>query len=213
MKQIHKNYLLFVFIISTFTSCNKLAELIPNFNVTIPIDFTLAIADNDPLSKTINTNVTFSNDSISKYKSLIKGYIIDSVTLKISEINSPTSNMFHFYTSGSSSNAIFFGNNSILVSKVGSTSFVHNSTLFLFANPNEFLPPLNTITVYDGLEVYNVMKNISRKLPLTSNQLNDIANEMLKTNNSLSLTTTVNGQKKPVSVKFTITIFAKAKLT
>ena len=196
MKTTTIKYILFLSLAFTSISCDKLAAIIPDIHVNVPLDITIDVKATDPSTYSSKFEVSGLNDSISKYKNLIKDYVVDSVTMSLLEVKLPASNRRDFY------NYIDFS-----ITNDQATVLIPNIYIGYWTDIGnsywtQYLGPEKTILIAAGGKAENIN--------LPGQYLTFIGNN-LKTTNKLSGTISATTQIKPLTVKIRLTFYATAK--
>jgi len=196
MKTTTIKYILFLSLAITSISCDKLAAIIPDIHVNVPLDITIDVKATDPSNYSKTFEVSGLNDSISKYKNLIKDYVVDSVTMSLLEVKLPASN-----------------NRSLFTYLTFNIKTDQASVLI----PNIDLLYLTEIGNYYNASYFETFKSIvitaggkAENINLPGQYLTFIGNN-LKTTNKLSGTISATTQIKPLTVKIRLTFYATAK--
>ncbi len=196
MKSTTIKYILFLSLAFTSISCDKLAAIIPDIHVNVPLDITIDVKATDPSYYSSKFEVSGLNDSVSKYKNLIKDYTVDSVTMSVLEFTvSPTAPKSDYL------NALTFfianDNQTKLIPNILLTYLDLNFVKYI----SEYSPIFNTFHI-------GAVGKVNINLP--SDNLAALANE-LKTANKLSGTIHSTTSTKPLTVKLRLTFYATAK--
>ncbi|MCX6211087.1 MAG: hypothetical protein NT104_00785 [Bacteroidetes bacterium] len=196
MKSTTIKYILFLSLAFTSISCDKLAAIIPDIHVNVPLDITIDVKATDPSDYSSKFEVSGLNDSISKYKNLIKDYVVDSVTMSLLEVKLPASDRRDSYR---------FIDFSIINDQA--TVLIPNIYLFYltdFGNyySTKYFESTKTIVIAAGGKAENIN--------LPGQYLTFIGNS-LKTTNKLSGTISASTEIKPLTVKIRLTFYATAK--
>ncbi len=196
MKSTTIKYILFLSLAFTSISCDKLAAIIPDIHVNVPLDITIDVKDTDPTTYSKTFEVSGLNDSVSKYKNLIKDYVVDSVTMSLLEVKLPASDRRDRYR------YIDFS-----IKNDQATVLIPNIDLF-------FLPDFGN---YYSTNYFESTKSIAiaaggkaENINLPGQYLTFIGNS-LKTTNKLSGTISAFTEIKPLTVKLRLTFYATAK--
>ena len=196
MKSTTIKYILFLSLAFTSISCDKLAAIIPDIHVNVPLDITIDVKDNDPFFYSKDFEVSGLNDSVSKYKNLIKDYVVDSVTISVIELTTPPTaqkiypkNFFNFQITND--------NQSLLIPTIN----LYYIDLKTVSYNSAYISQINTL-LFGGSGKVNIN--------LPSDNLAALA-YALKTTNKLSGTINANTAVKPLTVKLRLTFYATAK--
>ena len=196
MKSTTIKYILFLSLAFTSISCDKLAAIIPDIHVNVPLDITIDLKATDPPIYSSRFEVSGLNDSVSKYKNLIKDYTVDSVTMSLLEVKLPASNIRDRF------NFIYFG-----IENDQATVLIPNINLTYITDidnsySTNYSDPAKTLLIQAGGKAENIN--------LPGQYLTFIGNT-LKTTNKLSGTITAYTEIKPLTVKLRLTFYATAK--
>ena len=196
MKSTTIKYILFLSLAFTSISCDKLAAIIPDIHVNVPLDISIDVKDTDPFFYSKAFEVSGLNDSVSKYKNLIKDYVVDSVTMSLLEVKFPASNIRERF------NFIYFG-----IKNYQATVLIPNIDLTYITDidnsySTDYSDPTKTLLIQAGGKAENIN--------LPGQYLTFIGNS-LKTTNKLSGTITAYTEIKPLTVKIRLTFYATAK--
>lgn len=196
MKSTTIKYILFLSLAFTSISCDKLAAIIPDIHVNVPLDITIDVKATDTSSYSKTFEVSGLNDSVAKYKNLIKDYVVDSVTMSVLEFTVPPTatkerlfNALSFYISNN--------NQSILIPDIFLTYIDVGSGRYY-------------TKYYKELNVFLIGTSGKVNLNLPSDNLATLA-YALKTTNKLSGTIYASTTVKPLTVKIRLTFYATAK--
>jgi hypothetical protein len=196
MKSTTIKYILFLSLAFTSISCDKLAAIIPDIHVNVPLDITIDVKATDTSSYSKTFEVSGLNDSVAKYKNLIKDYVVDSVTMSVLEFTVPPTatkerlfNALSFYISNN--------NQSILIPDIFLTYIDVGSGRYY----TKYYKELN-------LFFFGTSGKVNLNLP--SDNLATLA-YALKTTNKLSGTIYASTTVKPLTVKIRLTFYATAK--
>jgi hypothetical protein len=196
MKSTTIKYILFLSLAFTSISCDKLAAIIPDIHVNVPLDITIDVKATDPSSYYKTFEVSGLNDSVAKYKNLIKDYVVDSVTMSVLEFTVPPTatkesliNGLSFYISNN--------NQSILIPDIY-LSYIDVGSGRYYTK------------YYKELNVFLIGTSGKVNLNLPSDNLAALA-YALKTTNKLSGTIYAFTTVKPLTVKIRLTFYATAK--
>ena len=196
MKSTTIKYILFLSLAFTSISCDKLAAIIPDIHVNVPLDITIDVKDTDPDFYSKTFEVSGLNDSVSKYKNLIKDYTVDSVTMSVLEFTvpptakkNPALDMFYF--------AIFNDNHSILIPNI----YLKYEDDKTYKYSSSFFSPL---------DAFLIGASGKANINLPSDNLAAMA-YALKTTNKLSGEIAAATKVKPLTVKIRLTFYATAK--
>ena len=196
MKSTTIKYILFLSLAFTSISCDKLAAIIPDIHVNVPLDITIDVKATDPSTYSKTFEVSGLNDSISKYKNLIKDYVVDSVTMSLLEVKLPASDRRDTY-------------------RYIDFSIINDQATVLI--PNIYLAYLTDFGNYYSTTYFESTKTIAiaaagkaENINLPGQYLTFIGNS-LKTTNKLSGTISASTQIKPLTVKIRLTFYATAK--
>jgi len=196
MKSTTIKYILFLSLAFTSISCDKLAAIIPDIHVNVPLDITIDVKATDPDFYIKRFEVSGLNDSVSKYKNLIKDYVVDSVTMSVLEFTVPptaqklsSSSIFNFYIANDKE--------SLLI-----------PTIFLQYQDSK------NVSYYSGyyseVKTFYISTSGKVNINLPSDNLAALA-YALKTTNNISGTITATTSVKPLTVKIRLTFYATAK--
>lgn len=196
MKSTTIKYILFLSLAFTSISCDKLAAIIPDIHVNIPLDITIDVKETDPSIYLSKFEVSGLNDSVSKYKNLIKDYVVDSVTMSVLEFTVPPTaqkvsdlSILNFYISND--------NQSVFIPKI----------LFQYADTKNVFYKAEYLSKYEILLI-SASGKVNLNLPFDN--LASLATA-LKTTNKLSGTIFATTSVKPLTVKIRLTFYATAK--
>ena len=196
MKSTTIKYILFLSLAFTSISCDKLAAIIPDIHVNVPLDITIDVKATDPSDYSSRFEVSGLNDSISKYKNLIKDYVVDSVTMSLLEVKLPASDRRDTY-------------------RYIDFSIINDQATVLI--PNIYLYYLTDFGNYYSTNYFESTKTIviiaagkAENINLPGQYLTFIGNS-LKTTNKLSGTISASTEIKPLTVKIRLTFYATAK--
>jgi hypothetical protein len=196
MKSTTIKYILFLSLAFTSISCDKLAAIIPDIHVNVPLDITIDVKETDPSTYSKTFEVSGLNDSVSKYKNLIKDYVVDSVTMSLLEVKIPSLNTRDSY------NYIEF---SIINDQA--TVLIPNIDLFYVTDIGNFY----STTYFESTKRIAIAAGgKAENINLPGQYLTFIGNS-LKTTNKLSGTISASTQIKPLTVKIRLTFYATAK--
>jgi len=196
MKTTTIKYILFLSLAFTSISCDKLAAIIPDIHVNVPLDITIDVKATDPSTYSSKFEVSGLNDSISKYKNLIKDYVVDSVTMSLLEVKLPASNnrsLFTYLTFN-----IITDQASVLIPNI---DLLYLTEIGNYYNAS-YSETFKSIVISAGGKAENIN--------LPGQYLTFIGNT-LKTTNKLSGTISATTQSKPLTVKLRLTFYATAK--
>jgi len=164
--------------------------------VNVPLDITIDVKETDPSNYSSKFEVSGLNDSVAKYKNLIKDYVVDSVTVSLIEVKIPSLNTRNPY------NYISF-------------RIINDQATVLI--PNIYLFYVTGIDNYYSTDYSESTKSIAiaaggkaENINLPGQYLTFIGNT-LKTTNKLSGTISASTQIKPLTVKIRLTFYATAK--
>ena len=196
MKSTTIKYILFLSLAFTSISCDKLAAIIPDIHVNVPLDITIDVKATDPSTYSKTFEVSGLNDSVSKYKNLIKDYVVDSVTMSLLEVKLPASDRRDTY-----------GYMNFSIKNDQATVLIPNIDLFylpFFGNyySTNYFESTKSIAIAAGGKAENIN--------LPGQYLTFIGNS-LKTTNKLSGTISAFTEIKPLTVKIRLTFYATAK--
>jgi len=195
MKSTTIKYILFLSLAFTSISCDKLAAIIPDIHVNVPLDITIDVKATDPSNYSKTFEVSGLNDSVAKYKNLIKDYVVDSVTMSLIEVKIPASNngrlKFIDFSIRNDQANVLIPNISLLY-----------VTLLENYYRTEYSGETNNFRIVAGGKAENIN--------LPGQYLTFIGNN-LKTTNKLSGTITAITTVKPLTVKIRLTFYATAK--
>jgi len=196
MKSTTIKYILFLSLAFTSISCDKLAAIIPDIHVNVPLDINIDVKDTDPNNFSKTFEVSGLNDSVSKYKNLIKDYTVDSVTMSVIEFTVPPT--AQKVSDFSILNFIIINDNqSVLIPRI---FFRYSDTKNVFYK-SEYLSNYETFYISASGKVnINLPKDNLAILAYT-----------LKTANKLSGTINATTNAKPLTVKLRLTFYATAK--
>ena len=196
MKSTTIKYILFLSLAFTSISCDKLAAIIPDIHVNVPLDITIDVKATDPSTYSKTFEVSGLNDSISKYKNLIKDYVVDSVTMSLLEVKLPASDRRDTY-------------------RYIDFSIINDQATVLI--PNIYLTYVTDFGNYYSTKYFESTKTIvieaagkAENINLPGQYLTLIGNS-LKTTNKLSGTIYATTEIKPLTVKIRLTFYATAK--
>jgi len=196
MKSTTIKYILFLSLAFTSISCDKLAAIIPDIHVNVPLDITIDAKATDPNFYNKRFEVSGLNDSVSKYKNLIKDYVVDSVTMSVIEFTVPPT------AQKLSSSSIF--------------NFLIKNDKESLLIPTIFLQYQDSKNVSYYSEYFSEVKTFyigasgKVNINLPSDNLAALA-YALKTTNNISGTIAAATSVKPLTVKIRLTFYATAK--
>jgi len=196
MKTTTIKYILFLTLAFTSISCDKLAAIIPDIHVNVPLDITIDVKATDPSNYSKRFEVSGLNDSVSKYKNLIKDYVVDSVTMSVLEFTVPptaTKETYYNVLDFSISN----DKQSILIPDI----YISYVDVIKGSYYTKYFKELNFFYISTSGKV-----NIN----LPSDNLAELA-YALKTTNNISGTILASTSVKPLTVKLRLTFYATAK--
>jgi len=194
MKSTTIKYILFLSLAFTSISCDKLAAIIPDIHVNVPLDITIDVKSTDPSNYSSKFEVSGLNDSVAKYKNLIKDYVVDSVTMSLIEVKIPATNGRLKYMDFNIKN----DQANVLIPNI---SLIYIALLENYYS-TEYSGATNNYRIVAGGKAENIN--------LPGQYLTFIGNN-LKTTNKLSGTITAITTVKPLTVKIRLTFYATAK--
>jgi len=196
MKTTTIKYILFLSLAFTSISCDKLAAIIPDIHVNVPLDITIDVKATDPSNYSKTFEVSGLNDSVSKYKNLIKDYVVDSVTMSVLEFTVPPTATKDYYYNFLDFD-ILNDKQSILIPDIY-LSYVDASKGSFYTN------------YHKEFNYFYIGTTGKVNINLPSDNLAALA-YALKTTNNISGTILASTSVKPLTVKIRLTFYATAK--